>query len=343
MDDLQMLRAVLPRPELTEEAAHRGRRRLQERIDAGGGTSRGAGAVGRSHPGRRRAGRAAVTAGLTAAAAAVAVLAGSGGGPTGTAGPSQAVGGTHQGSSPAELSGRDILLAAAVTAASRPDGAGRYWHVVTDSDGVDGRNSLETWTERSGVQWVHATGGPEVSNLSDQRGFDIAGKQLTFQQLQQLPADPGALQTWISHSLRCSGYTAPPELASTVSFSLAELLFSVPAPPRVRTTAFRALAAMPDIQHLGHVAGGEKLVIPITPVPAEKFPSHRVPAGADRIVLVIDPATSLLHSYTDYQGTTTLRTYEWTDRLPPVQVIPESGPHHRLPVPPVARPPYPTC
>jgi hypothetical protein len=341
MDDLQMLRAVLARPELTEEAAHRGRRRLQERIDAGGG------AVRRSHPGRRRAGWSAVTAGLTAAAAAVAVVAGSGGAPPGTAGPSQAVGGTRPGSSPVELSGRDILLAAAATAASRPDGVGRYWHVITDTDELDGpqgphRYPLESWAERNGVMWVHATDGPGVSNLGGQRGFPVAAEELTFQQLQQLPADPGALRNWISHSLRCSGYTAPSELASSVSFSLAQLLFSVPAPPRVRTAAFRALAAMPGIQHLGHVAGGEKLVIPITPVPAEKFPSHRVPAGADRIVLVIDPATSLLHSYTDYQGTTTLRTYEWTDRLPPVVVIPGSGQHHHPPFP-VARPPYPTC
>jgi hypothetical protein len=350
MDDMHLLRAVLARPELTEETAHRGRRRLQERIDAAGGTARGAGLVRRSHPGRRRAGWTAVTAGLTAAAAAAAVAMGSVGAPPGTAGPSQAVGGTQQGGSPAGLSGRDLLLAAAVTAASRPDGVGRYWHVVTDDDALDGpagagRYPQETWTERNGVVWTLATDRRGVWNLGGgPRRFPVAGEQLTFEQLQRLPADPGGLQDWISRSLRCSGYVAPSDLAGDVSLALAQLLFYVPASSGVRSAAFRALAAMPGVQHLGHVAGGEKLLLPVAPPSADKFPSHRVPAGADRIVLVIDPATSLLHSYTSYQGTTTVRTYEWTNRRPPGEAAPGSGEHHQPPGTPVPPPPaYPTC
>jgi hypothetical protein len=345
MDDLHMLRTVLARPELTREAARRGRRRLQERIDAGGGTARGAEGVRRSRPVRRRVGWTAVAAGLTAAAAVAAVAMGSGGAPPGTAGPYQAVGGTHQGSSPADVSGRDLLLAAAGTAGSRPDGVGRYLHVVTDVDGQDGRSSQETWTDRNGVIWMLAPDGRGAWNLAGGPSrFTVADQQLTFAQLQRLPADPGALRDWISRSLRCSGAVAPSDLAGDVSFTLGTLLFNVPAPSGVRSAAFRALAATPGIRHLGHVAGGEKLAIPVKPLPAEKFPSHRVPAGADRIVLVIDPATSLLHSYTSYQGTTTIGTYEWTDRRPPAEPVPGSGEHHQthaFPVP--AAPPYPTC
>jgi hypothetical protein len=322
MDDLQMMRAVLARPELTEEAANRGRRQVQERIDAGGGTARGAGGVRGSRPGRRRAGWTAVTAGLTAAAAVAAVAMGSAGVPPGTARPSHGVGRT------AEQSGRDLLLAAAVTAASRPDGVGRFWHVVTYSPG---QPPLESWTERNGVMWVWVGIGRQGGVVGLDGSLGVAGQWLTFQQLQQLPADPAALRNWVSRSLRCSR-SAATDLAS----ALARLLYDVPAPAEVRTAAFRALAALPGIQDLGRVAGGEKLVIPVEPLPGERVPPHQGGAGDRHIVLVIDLATSLVHSYTDTHGTVTVRTYEWTDRAP--AGAPEPGKEHQPPAPP-----HPAC
>ncbi|HVQ93415.1 MAG TPA: hypothetical protein VMU51_20420 [Mycobacteriales bacterium] len=331
MDDVQLVRAVLPRPELTEEAAHRGRRQLQERIDAGRGTRRGSGVVRRSRPVRRRAGLTAVTVGL---AAAVAVPMGAGSPAPGTAGPSQVLGGTRQSSSPAELSGRDLLLAAAATAASRPDGVGRYWHVVMSSPG---QPVLESWTERNGVMWVPVSAGRQVSIIGLPGGFGVAGDKLTFRQLQQLPEDPAALRNWIARSLRCSGYD-PARLPSGTSLALTRLLYDVPAPAGVRTAALQALAALPGIEPLGPVTGGEKLVIPIEPPPAEKPLPHQ---AAARIVLVIDPATSLVHSYTDTHGTVTVRAYEWTDRGP--AGIPGSGKDPRPPAPTAVTPPSPAC
>lgn len=104
-------------------------------------------------------------------------------------------------------------------------------------------------------------------------------------------------------------------LESETAIQLSNLLFRVPAPPAVRSTAFRALAAMPVVRNLGPAAdGGQHLRITF-PVDAAKWYGHP-PAGADHMDLVVNPTTAKLLSETAYQGTDEIQAANWTDHLP---------------------------
>src|SRR4051812_21543209 len=122
MDELQMLDTVLAKPEPSQEVVDRGRRQLHR-------AARG--------PARRRSTRvlAGSGLGLVAAAAAAAVVISSGATPSG---PNRA--GRETPTPAGQLSGRQILLAAAKVAATRPDATGTYWHVkVAEQLGAVGK------------------------------------------------------------------------------------------------------------------------------------------------------------------------------------------------------------
>src|SRR3954463_13131468 len=106
MDELQLLRAVLTEPDPSGDVVDRSRQRLRTTM--------------RDPARRRRAPWMAAALGLTAAATVAVVIASNvTAPPTAPAGPPAA----------ADLSGRQVLLAAATTAESRPATSGTYWHV----------------------------------------------------------------------------------------------------------------------------------------------------------------------------------------------------------------------
>jgi len=141
----------------------------------------------------------------------------------------------------------------------------------------------------------------------------VAGIWLTFHELQKLPTAPTALTAWIVKSL--------PDVAASyrdgvVIDALTSLLANVPAPPNVRAAAFRAIAARPNVKSLGPVAGGQAL---------------QIPSLGGSIRLVVDPATSIVHS-TGYvvghgansftKGIVTVLDAEWTNALPKAGPVP---------------------
>ncbi|WP_433179141.1 CU044_5270 family protein [Actinoallomurus sp. CA-150999] len=190
------------------------------------------------------------------------------------------------------LSGKQVLLAAATTAEHAPAGSGTYWHVrtyytKTDSSGTGG-SVIETWTRRDGKSWARsgAPNSPIVVNGAKHgfwnNGFGVNDIMLSFQQIQRLPADPNALRTYItrnSREMKAVGHGMTKD--EVISAGLGSLLKMTPAPPAVRAAAFRALAALPEVQNLGPVKGGVGLKI-------------RYSDGWGRLVL--DPATSQLKS-----------------------------------------------
>jgi hypothetical protein len=260
-----------------------------------------------------------LAAGLTATVAAtvaVAVAVSSGTAPV-LSRPSLPAAGHSQGIS--QLSGRQILLQAAVVAATRPEGSGAYWYVkeafAFASDGAS--YTQQTWTDRQGTTWVLDASRTGVWLMSGPGAWPMSGPGLTFQQLQRLPTDPAALIASISSGFQ--GVGRPTEAATAdVAITLLSLLSGVPIPPDVRAAAFRALASLPDVRKLGRVTGGQKLLISVDPPPASKFPSGTVPAGAGEITVLLDPATAQVHSTTDWQGTDTVITAHWTDQRPRV-------------------------
>jgi hypothetical protein len=103
-----------------------------------------------------------------------------------------------------------------------------------------------------------------------------------------------------------------------IAMALGKLLWDVPVSPAVRAAALRALASMPNVTSLGRVDGGEALRISFPPPAADKYPGGKLPDGADHLTLVIDPATSMLVSFTNYQGTILVLGAEWTYEMPRV-------------------------
>jgi hypothetical protein len=238
--------------------------------------------------------------------------------------PSSAAGQQHS-----QLSGRQILLAAATVAETRPTGAGTYWHVTTSSvqspptAGLPTPYVTSTWTAHDGTSYIMYQGYTGVRQLPNEHGFGVGGSILTYQQLQQLPTDPSALKAQItdsfihpsgSHAHTSLGIPAA-DMPGAVAGALSGLLYEVPAPAAVRAAAFRALASMPDVTNLGTRDGGQALRISYPP-PADNLPSGKVSPGADGLTLVIDPATSRLLGQTYRYGTDQILTAEWTNELP---------------------------
>jgi hypothetical protein len=117
----------------------------------------------------------------------------------------------------------------------------------------------------------------------------------------------------IAQSLRAAALTAYLAQYETTKSSLADALATLlydAVPPQVRAAAFRALATFPDARNLGPVKDGQSLLIP--------FPKTEDPW----IKLVVDPATSLMHSYTTIKGTIVINTAAWTNQLPRVIPLP---------------------
>ncbi|MEQ4721451.1 hypothetical protein [Nonomuraea sp. B19D2] len=189
------------------------------------------------------------------------------------------------------VSGRSVLLAAATSAASWPAAEGTYWHIkkVRDRSEV-----TELWATRDGRAWT--SDGGRVSPVSGRSAFSMAGRDLTFEQIQSLPADPAALKERVAAMLPSQGLLAD---------ALSGLLWTKPSPPAVRAAAYRALADLPEVRYLG------------ASTPGEAF-SYVLPDGTRR-TLVIDPATSQVLSCTDSgPSPRTERVIEagWTDRGP---------------------------
>lgn len=239
------------------------------------------------------------------------------------------------------LSARQILLAAATTAAGAPAGTGTYWYVKTTTPASAGAGNITTssWYTQDGTEYDQIPNRNAVWESSPHDGFAVGADKLTYAQIQRLPTTPGALQAWIVQSFshpvsEVPGQpgapqpivSEPPSYYADDPGSFVDLLYQVPAPPAVRAAAFRELASMPGVAKLGEVNGGIGLSFSVPEPPANKFPDDKVPAGAGQIRLVIDSSTLSLRSFSSYEGTTTILAAKWTDYLPEIVPAAEVGP-----------------
>ena len=272
----------------------------------------------------------------TAAAIAVILAAGTPGGSS-PGRPAPSGPGNPQAGAVSQLSGRQILLAAATAAAAVPASTGTYWYVDELAPGSADRTTTQSWYTHDGTVYTMIPQDKGVFLASPHAGFSVGASSLTYRQIEQLPTSPAALTTWITRSFYHPSarpttpggppqavYSPPPraDIPSEVAISLSELLDQIPAPGAVRATAFRALAAMPDVTKLGEAHGRVVLRISGPALPGSKFPGGRAPAGTGKIKLIIDASTLTLHAWSDYTGTTTILTARWTNTLP--RIIPDS-------------------
>ncbi|MFC4120630.1 CU044_5270 family protein [Nonomuraea zeae] len=279
MDDLTALATLLAKPEPPAEAITRSRGRLQDRM--------------RGRARRRTGWRVPAFTLATAAAAVVALLV------TGVIAPAAA-----------PVSGREVLLMAAASAERTPQGAGTYWHVEREMQDV-GRQ--ESWTTRDGRRWSKgAPGDPPGVVVPDRASLVLKGAEVSFEDLERLPAEPEALKAWLTRLKGRDSAMTVSEQRGDPLFSLLSLISELPAPPEVRAAAFQALATNPAVKSMGAVEGGQEL----------RFPSSDT---TWEIKLVVDPETGQV-TRTNYlagiDGSASLSTRfikvttGWTDQPP---------------------------
>ena len=285
MDELKMLGTTLAGPDPSPDIVDRSRHRLQNVIRGG--------------PAKPRRKKRWIAAGLTATAATAAAAA-------------VVVSGLSTPDPKKEpvLSGQQVMLAAATAAESKPATSGTYWHTkLVLSMGKDTHVS-ETWIRRDGRTWLSAAPGL-VSSVKPRPMIEFT--KLDYAHIQQLPTDPDRLKAALLKSSTLPNARHQRQL-TTINL-LQVVLAEAPAPPKVRAAAYRALAALPNIDNLGRTAGGYRLKI-----------SYMNGTGTHvdgTETIVVDPKTTQLR-VEGWAGFgdgglpvgPSQRTSGWTDRLP---------------------------
>ncbi|MEU8357868.1 hypothetical protein AB0C27_17785 [Nonomuraea sp. NPDC048882] len=208
---------------------------------------------------------------------------------------------------PPPAPGRSILLTAAASAASATSSGsggsggsgGAYWHVRKQRDGGP---ETELWVNAQGRAWTFERG--RVSRVTGRSPFSVGGRGMTYEQIQALPAEAGALRDHVAAML-------PGGSRALLADALSGLLWTKPSAPGVRAAAYRALADLPEVHYLGAATdprgrGGQAF-------------AYALPSGVRR-TLIIDPASSQVLSSADSgQGgrSELILTAGWTDQGPP--------------------------
>ncbi|GLX92431.1 CU044_5270 family protein [Herbidospora sp. NBRC 101105] len=293
MDDLESLRVALAK-DPSQDTIDQGRHRLMN-------------AARRPAP-RRRGLLAAGVLALGASAAAVITLL-----PSATPQPAPAEARPSV-SAPVQLTGRQILLAAADTAQRVAEEPGKYWHVVIEHTGSDkivkGRKDeswrAEWWYRRSDGHLFGGTPDGKAMDNPKSGDFWVLDHSFTYQELQELPTDPDALKELALKGMREGLKGERPRVGEDgyVALSMSYLLYDVPIPPQVRAGVLRAIAALPIVSSTGDVDGGHGVTVDVKD---------------SSFTLVVDPETGLLRSIVTSPGNTIdITTAEWTDDLPEV-------------------------
>lgn len=283
MNDLEEIAALLAKPEPSAGAAARSRDRLQRRTRA-----------------RRRVGWFVPGAALLAAGVAAAVV--------------FATGASTNGGAP--VTGKEVLLMAAVSAERTPQGSGTYWHVTRQWSKLD-IPPMESWTRRDGKRWTKGEpGDPADAVVQTGNTLRLKGAEVSIEDLERLPTDPEALKAWIAERKGNENDMSASEIQGNPTFTLLALITELPAPAEVRSAAFRALAATPGVENAGAVEGGQQL----------RFPDPD--GGKKAIELVVDPENARVtranlvlagDGGVAWSDKIISVSTEWTDQLPPVQ------------------------
>ncbi|MFI6813319.1 CU044_5270 family protein [Nonomuraea sp. NPDC050328] len=217
----------------------------------------------------------------------------------------------------APVTGKEVLLLAAVSAERTTQGSGTYWHVTRKAFTADSP-PMESWTRRDGKRWTKGVPGDPVDDVIAAPAWKtlrLKGADIGFEDLERLPTDPEALKEWIAERKGDEKDMSASEISGDPTFTLLALITELPTPAEVRSAAFRALAATPGVENTGAVEGGQHL----------RFPS---PDGGQDIELVVDPdqarvtrANLVIVDDGDvfWSSNFIAVTTEWTDHLPPVK------------------------
>ncbi|MFF0773580.1 hypothetical protein ACFYUK_32135 [Nonomuraea wenchangensis] len=110
--------------------------------------------------------------------------------------------------------------------------------------------SPSKWSESIDGKTVKLSATPakgSIGPVRDQNQFFLAGQNLTYEEVQRLPADPGVLKDWLRRAGQV-GRVPSASLDGWVVGTLPELLHALPAPKEVRAAAYQALLTMPGVR-----------------------------------------------------------------------------------------------
>ncbi|AWS45208.1 hypothetical protein [Streptosporangium sp. 'caverna'] len=243
-------------------------------------------------------------------------------------------------------------------------GANRYW--------VEERQLTENWSSPDGKAWFgyrqlgtrpkspadekawHRDGSPATWNRTAEgtvvslstkpdkgmvvlregpAAFSLAGQQLSYEELQRLPAEPAGLKAWLGQAVRVAK-VPDDDIDDQVTRMLPSLLHEVPVSKEIRTAAYRALSTMPGVRSLGKVKDergriGDGLSIVYEQTSPEKATS------VDRIQMIVDTGSMMLLSrgvritaevngkpLPETNMTETMLQVGWTDDEPSVPALP---------------------
>ncbi|MBO3752010.1 hypothetical protein J5X84_38585 [Streptosporangiaceae bacterium NEAU-GS5] len=189
--------------------------------------------------------------------------------------------------------GRTILLAAATSAMSGEGAQGAYWHLREQT----GSKITELWAARDGRTWRGAGAHAEVTT---EPPFSIAGRALTYQQIQRLPTDPAALRAWVNSMLPAGAGE------DVLADALSGLLWRKPSPPGVRASAYRLLADLPNVHYLGKRTDGR----------GRAGDAFSYALGGVQRTLIVDPASSRVLSSSDGSAAAVILEAGFTDEGP---------------------------
>ena len=313
MDEMDLIRTTLRPPEPPAEAVEAGRRRLDQFVR---GTN---GQLVRSRP-RWLVPGLGLTAAVAAATAVVVLAGGTQPARSGVTAPPSRV---SPASPVSPVSAQDVLNTAAAAAQRTPaNSSGTYWYLKITMDPENGQGPIvdEHWSTRDGRTWFRARNGELLEQPADAGmlgPFFLAGQELTFTRLQDLPTDPAALAQWIVNSVaehggKSGGPQTDPDFQRQFQLdSYVQLISELPVPPGVRAAAFQALGRLPGVTNMGPMRGGQGLSI--------------ATINGHVVTLIIDPKTGRL-LYTSFlvkpdssewfQGAATATiTGQWTNTL----------------------------
>ncbi|GAT70418.1 hypothetical protein PS9374_06100 [Planomonospora sphaerica] len=165
-----------------------------------------------------------------------------------------------------------------------------------DEDAWRRDGSPAEWSSRGRLLSTAAEEG-RLTAATGRVPFSMAGRAMTFEQIQGLPTDAAALKEWVSGAVRegraagASGADPLDSFDGVVADALSGLLWSKPSPPAVRAAAYRALAELPNVRYLGEATDerGRR---------GAAFSFDLRAAPAVRRTLIIDPGDSQVLSAT---------------------------------------------
>ncbi|MEV1241418.1 hypothetical protein [Nonomuraea sp. NPDC049750] len=236
-------------------------------------------------------------------------------------------------------------------------GSNRYW--------VEERRIAETWTSPDGKAWSglrtlgarpqsaadekawRRDGSPSRLSRTAGRGtvslatkadkgrvipskrpnaFFLAGQQMSYAELQELPADPSGLKDWLAKAVQV-GRAPDDAVGGYVTAALRTLLHTLPAPKEVRAAAYQALLTMPNVRAQGTVKdalgrAGAKLSIAPDQVRQKITANIEVIVDTDEMVLLAESLTTELNGKPFRNYTSTMLQVGWTDTDPSVPALP---------------------